>query len=309
MERHRYLGGYDIASIVGVNPYASVEQVAMIKLGLLEPDKATEAMSMGLLFEHAILFRAERDLGAIESRGKFLQHPEHPFLCGTIDGIAGSTLVDAKNLNHFSMNKWDENGPAEVYLVQLNYYAALLNAIGEPVHDAKLAVVFGGQTFRIYDVPLDKELGDILISKGVEFWQRFIIGKEPLDLAAAPCSLLEKYYSKSNGTEITLEDDHIGYALREYLTLKSAIRDYETELDADKAIIQAAMASASRGIWTDGDKAITVSWGDVSKTSFDSKRFQAEQPELYKQYLKQSSYRVLRVTEKELVKKLAAQAA
>lgn len=303
-DRKRYLGGYDIASIIGVNPYATAETVAMIKLGLIEPDNATEAMEMGLLFEDAILDRAEKELGEIDFRGRFIQHPALEYLGGTIDGIASDTLVDAKNLNYFSMKEWDENGVPEVYIIQLNYYAALLNELGEPVHAAKLAVVFGGQTFKIYDVQLDKELGELLIQRGVEFWNRFIVNGEPLDLSSAPCTLLEKYYPKSNGTEIALNDDHIGFALKEYIRIREEIKERDEALKKNKAIIEAAMGEAGKGVWTDGNEAIAVSWGNTTKKSFDTMKFRSENPELHDKYMHETSYRVMRVTEKNLTKKI-----
>jgi predicted phage-related endonuclease len=303
-DRNTYIGAYDICSIIGVNPYCSVEEMAMRKLGMIDAVEVNEAMEMGLLFEDAILNRAEKELGKIDFRGRFIQHPSIEYLGGTIDGIAGDTLIDAKNLNYFSMKEWEENGVPEVYIVQLNYYAALLNALGEPVYSAKLAVVFGGQTFRIFDVPIDKELGDILIQKAVDFWNRFIVNKESLNLAQAPVGLLEKYYSKSNGTEIALNDDHIGFALREYIRIREEIKERDEALKRNKAIIEAAMAEASKAVWTNGNEAIAVSWGNTTKKSFDTTLFKSENPELYDKYMHETTYRVMRVTEKNLTKKI-----
>lgn len=309
-DRQQYLGAYDIAAIVGCSPYSSPAQVVMVKRGLIDPQEITEAMTMGLLFEDAILARAEQDIGPITDRGRFISHPDHAFLGGTIDGIADATLVDAKNLNYFSLREWEDNGPPELYIVQLNYYAALLNASGEPVIDAKLACVFGGQTFRLYDIPLDKDLGDLLINKGVEFWNKYIIGDEEPDLSAAPCELLERYYNKSDGTEIALQDDKVGVALREYIRLRDEIKTRDEALRANKGIIEAAMGNASKGVYLiDDASAISVSWSDTHKRAFDAKAFQSDHPDLYDMYVKDSTYRVLRVTAKDLTKKIAARKA
>lgn len=308
--RDTYLGSYDIAAIVGCSPYSSPAQVVLAKRGLIETQETTEAMSMGLLFEDAILGRAEQDVGPITDRGRFISHPDFPFLGGTIDGIADATLVDAKNLNYFALREWEDNGPPELYIVQMNYYAALLNAIGEPVIDAKLACVFGGQTYRLFDCPLDKDLGDLLINKGVEFWNKYIIGDEEPDLSAAPCELLERYYKKSDGTEIALQDDKVGAALREYIRLRDEIKERDEALRANKGIIEAAMGNASKGVYLiDDASAISVSWSDTHKRAFDAKAFQAAHPDLYESYVKESSYRVLRVSEKDLTKKIAAKKA
>jgi predicted phage-related endonuclease len=309
-DRNTYLGAYDIASIVGVNPYCSVEEMTLRKLGVIEAAETNEAMEMGLLFEDAILSRAEKELGKISHRQHFLSHPQYSFLGGTIDGIALANndigcppfLIDAKNLNYFSLKEWEENGIPEVYIVQSNYYSALLYAMGDPIAGAKIAVVFGGQIFRIFDVELDAELGDMLIQKAVEHWQRFIVNKEPINLAQAPIGLLEKYYKKSNGTEIALNDDHVGHALKQYIRLRDEIKERDEALKANKAVIEAAMGESGKGVWTDGNEAISVSWGNTTKKSFDSKLFEKENPELYAKYLKETSYRVLRVTEKNIDK-------
>lgn len=300
-DRSKYLGGYNVASIVNVNPYESAEHMAMVKLGMLEPDEVTEPMKMGLLFEGVILDRAEDDLGNIGQRGLFIQHPKYDFLGGTIDGIAKDyILVDAKNLNQFSLREWEDNVPSELYIVQINYYAALLNALGIPIHEAKLAVVFGGQTFRIYNVELDAELGEMLIQKGIDFWTRYIINGEPLDLSAAPVNVLTAYYKKAQAKEVTI-DDTAGNALVEYHNLNAEIKTLTERKDAAKATVMAFMQDANKAVYNAADGSIYgVSWGMTKgRSGFDSKAFAAEHPDLYAAYQREGEpYRTFRTSMK-----------
>lgn len=234
-------------------------------------------------------------------------HTQYPFLAATPDGIwDDEILVDAKSVNSYAEKAW-EDGIPDLYLIQSHFYAAIIRTNGIPLRSIDFAVLFGGQRFRIYSVQIDDELCDIIIDRVVEFYNRYIVNQEPLDLAAAPCDLLEAYYRKSNGTSITLpDDDHIGHALSEYIRIRDEIGTLEDEQKKHKAVIEVAMGEAAKGVYTDADtgKAIGVSWTETSRKSFDSKRFEKEQPELFKQYQKTSSYRVLRVTERDLVKKV-----
>ena len=305
--RRRGIGGSDIGAILNESRYKTALEVYLSKTGQMPDKEASDAMKWGNRLEQVIADAFAEETG-------FPVYPEPGILVGDqpwhlanidrfYDTGQGRGVLECKTANAFTVKDWADE-PYIEYICQLQWYLFVTGC-----SFGAIAVLIGGSDFRIYYIDRDDELIGLLKDAADHFWLDHVMKQIPPENSTGSTELMNLLYSKSNGTEITLEDDHIGYALREYLTLKSAIKDYETELDADKAIIQAAMASASRGVWTDGDKAITVSWSDVSKTSFDAKTFAAENPDLFKKYQKASTYRVLRVTEKEITKKIAAKAA
>lgn len=77
--------------------------------------------------------------------------------------------------------------------------------------------------------------------------------------------------------------------LRELNVQKKELADQESEL---KARIGALLGAFEAGT-VNGDVAVT--WRSQSRTSFDSKRFEKDHPELCKEYQKESSFRVMRL--------------
>lgn len=71
---------------------------------------------------------------------------------------------------------------------------------------------------------------------------------------------------------------------RELLELRAMIEELNTQAESLTDRIKAAMVDAGQETLTgDGWRA---SWKNVNSTRFDSKRFKAEQAELYQQYSK-----------------------
>jgi predicted phage-related endonuclease len=279
--------------------------------GEIEPEIVdTEAVEWGLRLESSILQKYE------ESENNWLEygqtsfvHPGYNYMRAKPDGYNSEqkAIVDAKNLNGYVLKEWQDEGISQLYLVQQHYYAAIMNACGIPVENIHLAVLFAGQHYECFKTPYDDEIGQAIINNVKDFYEKYIIGNAPLDdlMVNADCTILESYYKKSNGTEIALQDDHVGHALKEYVRIRDELMFYKKAKEENKAIIQLAMGEASKGVWVgENNKAIKVSWGDVSKTYFDIKRFESENPEIYKKYSKESSYRALKVTEKDLTKKI-----
>lgn len=272
-DRRTYLGGNDIATVVGVNPYQTLSQLVLEKRGELPQTSANEAMKMGLLFESSILSRAEEDLGSITQRNTFVAHPTTSYLGGTIDGLAGTVLVDAKNLGHFRRQQWLHGGVPEHYVTQLNYYAALLKLNGQEVTTAQLAVVFGGQTFELVPVQIDDELGAMLLGAGHQFWEKYILDNAEVDLTMLPSVTLSHLFPAKEGeVEIPLEDADRFYQLTQ------EIAKLEAERDAAKSAIMVAMQSATKG--RAGD--YTVSWAESKgRTTVDAGRLKKEYPDIY----------------------------
>lgn len=77
--------------------------------------------------------------------------------------------------------------------------------------------------------------------------------------------------------------------LRELNVQKKELADQESEL---KARIGALLGSFESGT-VNGDVAVT--WRSQPRTSFDSKAFEKDHPELFKKYQKESSFRVMRL--------------
>jgi predicted phage-related endonuclease len=304
------IGGYPAASICDVNNYKSALRLAMeLRDEVASEIVEGEPVEWGLRFERPILDKYEESESCrLEYCQKEFYHPIYPYMRAKPDGYNSiiKAIVDAKNLNGHVLKEWQTNGMSYLYLTQQHYYSAIMQSCGVEIDQIHIAAVFGGQHYECFKIPYDDELGQIIINKVKTFYEKYIINLEPLDdlINNSQCSDLESYYKKANGTEIALDDDHVGHALREYLRLKEEIKERDEALRANKAVIEAAMAEASKAVWTNGNEAIAVSWGNTTKKSFDTTLFKSENPELYDKYMHETTYRVMRVTEKNLTKKI-----
>lgn len=301
--RKKSIGGYGAASILGCNQYMSAMRVAMELLGEMahEDISASEPVEWGLRSERIILQKYQEIKGCrLAHKQKVFRHPKYKYLAATPDGIVFDIIVDAKNLNYFAEKEWAEAIP-ELYIVQLHYYAAIIRACGILLKTIEFCVLFGGQHFKIFTIPIDDELCDIIISRCVDFYTRYIINREPLDMYRAPSELLSAYYRKENGMEVILNPGHeAGQALMNYISLKNQIKDLEVKENDSKAIVQAAMAEASRAIYQDSGNLYGASWvSQKGRDGIDLGMLKEKYPEVYADVLKEGQpYRVFRATVK-----------
>jgi predicted phage-related endonuclease len=108
-------------------------------------------------------------------------HPKFPFLLATPDAFAltpdGQTiLVEAKTAGHRSMHRWGEagtDGVPDEYRLQVALYMAVLDL--EVCH---VAANLGGNDFRIYVIPRQKELESALVLAATKFWTGAVEAKK-----------------------------------------------------------------------------------------------------------------------------------
>ena len=301
--RKKTIGGYDAASILGCNQYISAMRVAMELLGDMahEDISASEPVEWGLRAERIILIKYQEVKGCkLTHKQKVFYHPKYRYLAATPDGINSDIIVDAKNLNYFAEKDWAKAIP-ELYIVQLHFYAAIIRACGIMLKTIDFAILFGGQHFKIYTILIDDELCDIIISRCVDFYTRYIINREPLDMYRAPSELLSAYYKKENGTEVILNPGHdAGQALIDFIDIKERIKALEVREAETRATVQAAMGEASRAIYQDSGNIYGASWtSQKGRDGIDLGLLKEKYPEVYADVMKEGQpYRVFRASVK-----------
>jgi predicted phage-related endonuclease len=127
------------------------------------------------------------------------------------------------------------------------------------------------------------------------FWEFHIFEGNPPALdgsSAAEQYLKEKYERAESGKEIILPS-----AFKEYLASYQQIKSNEKAIEAAKRDIEnkikAELKDAESGL-TDN---FLITWKNQSRTSVDSKALKEKFPDVYKQVLKESSFRKLTIKE------------
>lgn len=197
------IGGSDVGAILGLNKYRSALDVYLEKIGEVQPEdlSGNQAVHFGNVLEDVVAQEYERRTGAhVRRRNLAIVHKQHPFVRANLDrSVDGERKVlECKTANQYTAGSWGPDGSDEVpdsYLVQVVWYM-----LATGYRSADLAVLIGGQDFRIYQFAFDRELQEMVFEHCADFWVNNVqkrVAPEPT------CERdLETLYSIDNGRSI-----------------------------------------------------------------------------------------------------------
>ncbi len=284
--RRKGIGGSDAPAIMGVNPYSSAFEVWFEKTNEVEYED-NEAMYWGRSIEDILARRWMEDTGKrLHNRNAIFQHPEYYWMLANIDRIVVGEDAgwEGKTTNAF----YEDTGECPMmYWVQCQHYLAVLGKAHWYV-----SVLAGGQKYYEYVVERDDDyINDELIPAEHAVWESVLTGEMPeVDGSDACTQLLNNMYPKGGEKEILLPDEtlHLIDAFEQLSAEEKAIKAKKDKIGNELKIY---MQDNARGYV--GDR--KVYWTDVTSNRFDGKAFQSDNPELYQQYMKESSYRRFQV--------------
>lgn len=287
-ERCKGIGGSDAAAVLGLSRYKSPLEVYLNKIGEGIEVESTERMQWGLKLERLILdeYGARTGYDTQHNANQEISiHEKYDWFICTCDGWAYKPfeekgVIECKNIDKWSASEWQDGHVPDEYLIQLQHNVGVTGCTW-----GVLCVLIGGNEWRYYEFDRDDELIALIIEKERAFWFDNVLARVPPDATGASLEVLGKLYKHSNETSITLRDNAVGEAILSYLDAKAHVDDYTKRKEDAESVIKAAMQDAGQGIYYDGEKAYSVSWSDVKgRLSFDTKRLEAEKPEIFKQY-------------------------
>lgn len=286
--RKRGIGGSDVSCLLGINKWKSEIQLWLDKTNQTnEPAEENEAMQWGNIMEPIIRnhFAEVMKKPVVEVKA-MLQHPEYPYMLADVDGLtvddAGNpAILEIKTASEYKRSEWEEDIPT-YYQTQVQHYLCVTG-----VAKAYVAVLIGGNSFKVYEVDADMEIQSMLIVLEQEFWNKVQNMIRPeMDGSDAAKDLLDNIYRGGIAEQIILPEEGIEYV------------DQYIEACAEEDNAKAKKQEASnriKEIMGDYDKAKcmnhTISWKSVSSERLDTKALKEEQPELYQKYVKTSKSR------------------
>jgi putative phage-type endonuclease len=281
-ERKNYLGGSDLGAIAGLNPYRTALDVYLDKTSDDITEETNAAMRWGNLLEEAVAEGYSEDTGKMV--WKWLQpikHKEYPFLAANIDRWVGDReyVLECKTAGFNKAKEWGDLGTdniPESYLVQVSYYAAICD-----VPKVDIAVLIGGNDFRIYTYERNKELEDKLIKIACNFWHNHIEKRIPPKCVNTRDTF--NLFPQSNHHEIVAESN----ILEKWEELKAAKEEENRIADTIEKLktdIQEFMRDYDVLIDSQGN--VIATWKNTApKSFFDVKKFKDEAKELYLKYI------------------------
>ena len=301
MNRLGFVGGSDVAAILGVSPWKSPHELWLQKTGRAPREAVTpeqqKRFDRGHRLEPVVLQmlidRLQDDGHEVEllATNKRYTDAEHGFMACEIDFelmLDGEHVNgDCKTVHPFAAKKWGEEGTDEV---PIEYAAQFMHGLGITGRDRCIvATLIGMDDLLIYEVQRDQETIDGIRGRVVEFWNECVLA----DVAPDPIDFddCKAIYAKSNGGSIEATSE-IRDAVFNLAEAKSKIKILERTEEELSYRITAFMAP--NATLTFGGNVIAT-WKNQDDTRIDQKLLKEEAPEIFTKFSRTKEIRVLRL--------------
>jgi putative phage-type endonuclease len=292
-ERKAYIGGSDVAGMLGLSRWTTPLQIWAIKTQAIEPpDQPTLQKTLGIMLEEVVAELFTQKTGKVVHRvneTKF--HKQYPFLGANIDRrvVGEDAILEVKTASAWKAKEWSDEEIPKEYILQVVHYLAVTGA-----SRGYLAVLIGNQDFQIKIIERDDKMIADLIRKEVDFWQSYVVPKVMPGLGMITSKDAETLYSlypiADPGSVVAL-DDKANQLVEFRNSTIQALKLLEGDIDRTENELKAMM----------GDKEIgqteqwTVTWKNQSTRRLDTGLLKVEKPDLYESYLHETKSRVLRI--------------
>jgi len=312
IDRKLYIGGSDAAPILGLSRWTTRYQTYLKKRGEWEPEitpERQELFDMGNIMEPVIrekLFprwwaktQGQKLMSvSYDPENMWCQLPDEggPIIGGNLDGIIREyddksiiteyAVLECKTADKYTAIKWGDVQTDYVppeYACQCQHYMMISGA-----KKCYLAVLIGGNDFRVYVLKADQEFHEILKAEYLRFWHEVKSGNPPESKTLDDCRLK---YPQDDSLDITADDKISSYIAR-IRQAKESIKTIQNESDNLEIAVKEYMGEAVELVDKTGKK--LVSWKTQETTRVDTTKLKTDFPEVYKAVCKVSSSRVFR---------------
>ena len=290
IDRSTYLGGSDVAAILGLSPWRTPLDAYLDKVEGSRPIDEAKAkiFRRGARMEPYILDLLTEEHGIqIINRGQRYRDKTHGFIAAEIDAEAATgENIEAKSANQFSAKNWGAEFTDEIPV----YYTAQAMH-GMMVREAPATifpVLIGSDDFRVYRVERDDETIAAIRLKEIEFWDR-VQRRDPPQPSTV--SDIERLFSRDSG-KVIQADDEIVAVFNALKALKSKAKMLDSEIDDAETQIKLFLCEAA--ILKFGAQQL-CSWRSQEATRFDIEAFRTKHPAIAEKFTNTSTSRVLRL--------------
>lgn len=294
-ERKKGLGGSDAAAVIGIHPYLSAFELYLEKRGELAPKDLSdnEAVEFGIECEDVVARAYTRRTGRKVrrvNRTLKVKGREHIMAHLDRDVVGTSRILECKTADRFTMHQWGEPGTDAVpehYFMQATQY---LGVTGADVCD--LAVLVGGNEFRLYHIERDDKLINMLFDAEDGFWKCVQEGIPPhVDGSASTGDALKRMYPFAVREPILLDDgmarwnDQLRIAKKELGFVQSRVDEAKHHLQLAAGQSSELMLPMPEG----QEPKLIATWRqNKDGKKFDTDAFKEAHPDLFKEFTKKT---------------------
>lgn len=288
-----FLGGSDIAVLMNLSRWKSALQLWGELTGKLKPKDLSniEAVEIGVELEEYVARKFMRKTGyKLRRDQRDFVHHEYEYMQAHIDRwiVGEDALFEAKTTSARMEKEWQGEEIPQEYVLQCNWYCGILGK-----SKAYIAVLIGGQKFVWKVIDFHKELFDKQVAAAKHFWDYNVLGgNPPLAVSGDEQTLAELFKDVSEDVLRLGEEDERGERLNSLaeerqggVEQKKLIEEELSRIDNQIKQIVGEHETAMTGQYV-------VTWKQQSRTDVDKERLKAD--DLFEQYAKTTSFRVLR---------------
>ena len=281
------IGSSDAAVAVGLSPYKCPLSLWLEKTARKAPEDISqkEAVLWGVELEPVLAQVYTKRTGyKVRRVNAVLQHPEHTFMLANLDREVvghpdGPGILEIKTASYHSAPQWEEGVPVA-------YQCQVLHQLAVTGHAwAEVAVLIGGQDFRIYRIERDEEkIGD-LIRREAHFWQQVRQDWQPEpDGSSDAAAALGWLFPRDDGQTVDLSDSpEFNQLFGQLLQLREQKEVVEQQESLIKQRLQASLGEATAGLFANGK----ITWKrSKDRLAPDLERLGQDHPDLLSHYVK-----------------------
>lgn len=291
--RKQGIGGSDVAAILGLSKWATPRDIFFQKTSdeVIEQEE-TPFIEWGNRLEPLIIQKFMDDTGLeVKTTDEMFKHEKHKFMLANVDGLIPSenAILEVKTASAYMKNQWaDEGGDnlPDYYLTQVAHYAEVLN-----VKKVYVAVLIGGNDFRIYHYNRSTSLGNLLIDKESDFWNNHVIPKIP-PKPISEIDAAKMWQSVCERKAVTISEQ-LEAKVNELKEIKYQIKKLESLAENNTIEIMNFMKENDTLI--DSQNNILATWKMQEVKRLDNKKLKNENSQLFDKYSKISQNRVFRL--------------
>jgi putative phage-type endonuclease len=284
----RKIGSSDASAISGLNPWRTPYHAWLDLCGMLPPEDENDAMYWGKRLEALIADEfAERTRYTVLPCDKLFQHPVHEVMTASPDRFMLETVppafsdgdmeekrgvLECKSAGAFTDHDW-EAGPSDHALIQVQHQLAVCG-----LDYGYIAVLVGGREFYFHRVQRDEEIISKLIEMERDFW-KLVEERTPPALHGSDGKLLGRVYPVASADTLLLPEE-ADKAAERILANKAIEKAAAANIERDQVVLKGLLRDSGAGLTS----RYQVLWPSFPVARWDTKRLEADHPELMDEY-------------------------
>lgn len=291
--RHKYIGGSDAAAVVGLNAYVSPFALWAEKTGRLPGFEGNLATEVGTYLEEFVAQKFAQETGKkVRKSNQSWFNDQYPWAIANIDReIVGEDAgLEIKTTSELNLKKFKGGEYPANYYVQIVHYLAVTGK-----QRWYLAVLIGNREFKWFTIERDEDEINALMDAERTF-KMYVDNDTPPQPDGASSTADTLFTMYPNSIDTTIGIGFYEKELNNYFRLKDQLKNLTMTIDGIENRIKAHLGECAGG---ECEK-YRVSWKTQTRSTFDSKKFIADHPEMdVSKYFKKSTSRPFKVTEKK----------